>query len=61
MIAVIRELARDESGGALIEYALVLALVSMAGFAALSAFGDVLESFFATSSTDLALVAQQAK
>jgi Flp pilus assembly pilin Flp len=61
MIATLRELARDDSAGALIEYALVLALVSMAGYAALSAFGDVLESFFKNSSSNLAQVAQQAR
>lgn len=58
---VLRNLARDESGGALIEYALVLALVSMVGLTALDAFGDVLESFFKDSSAHLAEMAQQAK
>jgi Flp pilus assembly pilin Flp len=61
MIATVRNLAGNESGGALIEYALVMALVSMVGFGALQAFGDVLELFYGTSSTGLAAVAQNAK
>jgi Flp pilus assembly pilin Flp len=61
MIVAVRNLASNESGGALIEYALVLALVSMVGFIALRGFGDVLAKFFATSSDDLANVAIQAK
>jgi Flp pilus assembly pilin Flp len=61
MIAVLRELLRDERGGALAEYALVLSLVSIVGYAALAAFGDVLAKFFSDSSNDLALTAQQAR
>jgi len=61
MISAVRDLAGDESGGALMEYALVFALVSMVGFGALQAFGDVLEFFYGTSSTGLAAVAQNAK
>jgi Flp pilus assembly pilin Flp len=61
MIAAVRNLAGNESGGAVIEYALAFALVSMVGFGALQLFGDVLQSFFTTSSSDLANVAQQAK
>ncbi len=61
MIAALRNLARDESGGALIEYALVLALVSMVGMTALEAFGDALEAFFKIASGKLAAVAAEAK
>ena len=61
MIAAVRDLDRDESGGALIEYALVLALVSLVALVALSGFGDALESFFDSSSTSLAQTAQNAK
>jgi Flp pilus assembly pilin Flp len=61
MIAVLRELAADDSGGAMIEYALVFALVSMIGLTALEGFGTVLHDFFKTSSFGLADVAQLAQ
>jgi Flp pilus assembly pilin Flp len=57
MIVALRNLAGNESGGALIEYALVLSLVSMVAFVTLLGFGDVLESFFASSSQNLSNVA----
>ncbi len=61
MIANLLALAGDESGGALVEYALVTALVSLTAYTALTALGTVLETFFADSSTGLAAVAQNAK
>ncbi len=61
MIAKLTHLVADESGGVLVEYALVLGLVSMVAIGALQSFGSVLETFFANSSAQLANVAQAAK
>ena len=57
----VRTLARDESGGVIVEYALVLALVSLVALGALTSFGDVLLAFFSQTSTTLSDVARQAK
>jgi Flp pilus assembly pilin Flp len=61
MISALRNLAADDSGGALIEYALVAALVSLVGFAALQSFGIVLSSFYTSSASNLSNMAVDAK
>ncbi len=37
---ILRRLLADDNGGTLVEYALVMALLSMSALAALAAFGD---------------------
>lgn len=61
MTSAFRNLAGNENGGVVLEYALVLALVSLVSFTALQGFGDVLSAFFGTTSDDMAQVAVQAK
>ncbi len=58
MIAKLRALALDEDGTAIIEYALVLTLVSMVSYVVLVGLGDSLKTFFDNSSAGLANVAK---
>ncbi len=53
-IVLLRRLLADESGGALVEYALVLALLSMSALGVLAAFGQS-----ATDSLDASAAALQ--
>ena len=57
MIALLDTLARDDSGSAMVEYALILSLISMLSYAALMAVGGALEQFFISSSSGLSAVA----
>ena len=61
MIARLRLFAADETGSAILEYALVLSLVSMVSFAALYALGDTLQTFFANNAASLGNVGQRAQ
>lgn len=58
MIVRLRDLARDEAGSALVEYALVIALISLVSYGVLVSIGDTLEQFFIDSSAGLGNVAK---
>lgn len=61
MIAFWRKFEHDDSATAIVEYALMLSLVSMVSYAALLAVGTALETFFKSSSAGLEAVATDPK
>jgi Flp pilus assembly pilin Flp len=53
MVRLIRDFGADHRGVTLIEYALLVALVSMTAITLLASIGVTLKSFYTTISTEL--------
>jgi pilus assembly protein Flp/PilA len=53
MYLALRDLRDDQSGQAMVEYALILALVSVAAVGILSTLGGSVKSIFSTINADL--------
>jgi Flp pilus assembly pilin Flp len=52
-VAIVRRLLADDNGGALVEYALVMALLSMSALGVLAAFGQSASDSLDASATAL--------
>ena len=53
MLSLFKAFLADESGSTVIEYSLIIALVSVAGIAAMSSMGDALATVFNQVTTTL--------
>lgn len=53
MVDAVLDLSADETGGALVEYALLIALIPAAAVAVIAMFGQQLSSLFAKLASDL--------
>jgi pilus assembly protein Flp/PilA len=53
MISAIKKVFRDDEGGSLVEYGLLIMLIALAAIAAMSSFGGSINSMFSNEANDL--------